>query len=107
DKCEASVDGKIDEGSLLANLNKQKLDFEPGRYFAYSNCAYNLAGVVIGRVSKTSYDRFIDDSFFQPLGMMSSYALGSREETNFAQGHARETQDGKTQPTPTAHKRHT
>jgi CubicO group peptidase (beta-lactamase class C family) len=104
DKCEAPVDGKIDEGSLLANLNKQKLDLERGRYFAYSNCAYNLAGVVLARVSKTSYDRFIDESFFQPLGMMSSYALGSREETNFAQGYARETKDWKAEPATPADK---
>jgi CubicO group peptidase (beta-lactamase class C family) len=98
EKCEASVDGKIDEASLLANLNKQKLDFEPGRYFAYSNCAYNLAGVVLARVSKMSYDRFIDESFFQPLGMRSSYALGSREEANFAQGYAKEAHGWKTEP---------
>ena len=64
EKCEAPVDGKIDEASLLANLNKQKLDFEPGHYFAYGNCAYNLAGVVLARVSKMSYDRFHRGKFF-------------------------------------------
>ena len=95
--CEAAVDGKIDQASLLANLNKQKLDSEPGRYFAYSNCAYNLAGVVLARVSKMSYDRFIEESFFQPLGMTSSYVLGSREEANFAQGYAREANGWKTE----------
>ena len=29
EKCEAPVDGKIDEATLIANLNKQKLDFPP------------------------------------------------------------------------------
>lgn len=96
--CEAAVDGKIDQLSLLANLNKEQLDFEPGRYFAYSNCAYNLAGVVLARVSKMSYDRFIDESFFQPLGMTSSYVLGSREEANYAQGYAREGNGWKAEP---------
>lgn len=104
EKCEAPVDGKIDEASLLANLNKQKLDFEPGHYFAYSNCAYNLAGVVLARVSKMSYDRFIEESFFQPLGMTSSYVLGSREEANFAQGYAREAKGWKTEPATRADK---
>ena len=104
EKCEAPVDGKIDEASLLANLNKQKLDFEPSRYFAYSNCAYNLAGVVLVRVSKMSYDRFIEESFFQPLGMTSSYVLGSREEANFAQGYAREAKGWKTEPATRADK---
>jgi CubicO group peptidase (beta-lactamase class C family) len=87
EKCEAPVNGKIDDESLISNLNKQKLDFPPGRYFAYSNCAYNLAGVVLARVSKVSYAQFIGENFFQPLGMTSSYALGSREEANFAQGY--------------------
>src|SRR4030095_533308 len=97
ENCEAPVDGEIDEASLLANLNRQKLDFEPGRYFAYSNCAYNLAGVVLARVSKMSCDRFIEESFFQPLGMTSSYVLGSREEANFAQGYAREAKGWNTE----------
>jgi CubicO group peptidase (beta-lactamase class C family) len=104
EKCEAPVDGKIDEASLLANLNQRKLDFEPGRYFAYSNCAYNLAGVVLARVSKMSYDRFIDESFFRPLGMTSSYVLGSREEANFAQGYAREAKGWKSEPATPADK---
>ena len=102
--CEAAVDGKIDEQSLIANLNKHKLDFSPGRYFAYSNCAYNLAGVVLARVSKLSYAQFIDESFFQPLGMTSSYALGSREDANFAQGYSREADGWKIQPATPADK---
>jgi len=102
--CEAPVNGKIDEASLIANLNKQKLDFPPGSYFAYSNCAYNVAGVVLARMSKMSYARFIDESFFQPLGMTSSYALGSREDVNFAQGYSREAHGWKMQPATAADK---
>jgi CubicO group peptidase (beta-lactamase class C family) len=102
--CEAAVDGKIDQATLLANLNKQKLDFEPGRYFAYSNCAYNLAGVVLALVAKKTYDRFIEESFFTPLGMTSSYVLGSREDANFAQGYAREANGWKTEPATRADK---
>src|SRR5438445_313483 len=81
-----------------------KLDFPPGRHFAYSNCAYNLAGLVLARVSKMSYIRFIDVSFFQPLGMTSSYALGSREDANFAEGYSREADGWKSQPATPADK---
>jgi CubicO group peptidase (beta-lactamase class C family) len=102
--CEAAVDGKIDEESLIANLNKHKLDFPPGHHFAYSNCAYNLAGVVLARVSKMSYARFIDESFFKSLGMPSSYALGSREDPNFAQGYSREADGWKMEPATPADK---
>jgi CubicO group peptidase (beta-lactamase class C family) len=51
-----------------------------------------------------SYDRFIEESFFQPLGMTSSYVLGSREEANFAQGYAREANGWKTEPATRADK---
>ncbi len=88
--CEAPVDGKIDESTLIANLNQNPLDFPPGRYFAYSNCAYNLAGVAIQRVSGMSYGDFIARNFFGLLRMTSSYQLGSRTDSNFAQGYAPE-----------------
>ena len=87
EKCEAPVDNELNAESLIANLNKQKLDFSPARYFAYSNCAYDLAGIVLSRVAKMSYAQFVDKNFFQPLGMKSSYVLGSREEANFAKGY--------------------
>jgi D-alanyl-D-alanine carboxypeptidase len=88
--CEAPIDGEINESTLIANLNKHPLDFPPGRYFAYSNCAYNVAGVAIQRVSGMSYADFIARNFFGPLGMTSSYQLGSRTDSNFAQGYAPE-----------------
>jgi CubicO group peptidase (beta-lactamase class C family) len=88
--CEAPIDGAIDEATLIANLNKHPFDFPPGRYFAYSNCAYNVAGVAIARVSGMSYGSVIQQHFFGPLDMTSSYQLGSRTDANFAQGYAPE-----------------
>ena len=102
--CEAAVDGKIDEESLIANLNKHKLDFPPGHHFAYSNCAYNLAGVVLARVSKMSYASFIEENFFKPLGITASYQLGSRDESNFAHGYAKEAHGWKEEPVTRADK---
>lgn len=96
--CEKPIDGKLDGASLIANLNKQRLDFAPGSHFAYSNCAYNVAGVVIERVSTMSYASFIEENFFKPLGMMSSYQLGSREDSNFAQGYGKAPTGWKPEP---------
>ncbi len=90
ESCEAPIEGKIDEGTLIENLNRHKLEFPPGQHFAYGNCAFNLAGVVIARVSNMPYSRFMDESFFKPLGMTYSYTLGSRDDPNFAQGYAPE-----------------
>jgi CubicO group peptidase (beta-lactamase class C family) len=102
--CEKPAGGKIDDSILITNLNKQKLDFAPASHFAYSNCAYNVAGVVIARVSKMSYASFIEENFFKPLGMTSSYQLGTRNETNFAQGYAKETHEWKPEPATPADK---
>lgn len=86
--CEAPINGEIDSSTLLANLDRHKLDFSPGRYFAYSNCGYDVVGAVVARASNMSYSQFIDEHFFKPLGMASSYALGRRDDSNFAQGFA-------------------
>jgi CubicO group peptidase (beta-lactamase class C family) len=88
--CEAPIEGKIDDTTLIANLNRHKLDFAPGSYFSYTNCGYNVAGVVVERISKKSYAQFLRDNFFGPLGMHSSYVLAAHNDVNLAQGYARE-----------------
>lgn len=86
--CEAPINGKIDEETLILNLNKQKLDFPSGNHFAYGNCAYDLVGLVLARVSKMTYAHFIEQYLFRPLNMTSSYILDSKDDPNFAQGYA-------------------
>ena len=102
--CEKAINGKMDVTTLIANLNKLKLDFAPGSQFGYSNCAYNIAGTVIARVSKMSYVKFIDEKFFQRLGMTSSYPLGARDDSNFAQGYGKEAHGWKPEPATPADK---
>ena len=96
--CEKPIDGKLNDSTLIANLNRHPLDFPPGRYFAYTNCGYDLLGVIVERVSHMSYARFIETNFFKPLGMTSSYALGERSDDNFAQGYAPEENRWKKEP---------
>ena len=96
--CEAPVQDRVDDKTLVANLNDMKLDFEPGAHYAYSNCGYDLAGVVVARVSGMPFDRFIEERIFRPLGMSSSYMLGNRHETDFAEGYA--AQGGGWKPAP-------
>ncbi len=85
--CEAPVAGRIDDATLIRNLNLHKLDFTPGRSFAYTNCGYNVLGVVVARASGMSYAGFLQENIFGPLGMTSSYVLGSRRDSNFAHGY--------------------
>jgi D-alanyl-D-alanine carboxypeptidase len=85
---EAPIDGVIDDSTLIANLNKHPLDFPPGRYYAYSNCAYDIVGAVIARVTGKSCSQFIQETILTPLGMTSSYVLGARKDPNFAEGYS-------------------
>jgi CubicO group peptidase (beta-lactamase class C family) len=100
--CEQPIEGRIYDSTLIANLNGKKLDFTPGRSFAYSNCGFDVVGAVVARVSGMPYTAFIDQHFFRPLGMTNSYALGSRvADPNFAAGYARARRDWKAAgPTP-------
>ena len=45
------------------------LEFEPGTAFAYDNTGYILLGYVIEKVSGQSYDQYLRDNVFSPLGM--------------------------------------
>jgi CubicO group peptidase (beta-lactamase class C family) len=45
------------------------LDFDPGSRYAYSNFGYSLLGRVIEKVSGKSYEQFVQDEVFAPLGI--------------------------------------
>jgi D-alanyl-D-alanine carboxypeptidase len=96
---EAPIDGVIDDSTLIANLNRHPLDFPPGRYYAYSNCAYDIVGAVIARVTGKSCSEFIQETIFAPLGMTSSYVLGARKDPDFAEGYSPAGNAWKPEPT--------
>jgi CubicO group peptidase (beta-lactamase class C family) len=57
----------------LVDLFKDKpMQFEPGRSWAYNNSAYILLGAIIEKVSGKTYEQFVDERIFKPLGMTSS-----------------------------------
>jgi CubicO group peptidase (beta-lactamase class C family) len=63
----------------LIDLFKDKpMQFEPGESWAYNNSGYILLGAVIEKVSGKTYEAFIDERIFKPLGMKHSY-YGSAE----------------------------
>ena len=45
------------------------LDFTPGARWSYTNTAYPLLGMIIARVSGKSYEEFIAERIFKPLGL--------------------------------------
>lgn len=62
-----------DHDHVLDILNRQnKLNFPPGERYSYSNSGYNLAAIIVGRVSDQSFAEFSEERIFQPLGMTST-----------------------------------
>lgn len=54
----------------LHQFSKQHtLSWPPGRYFSYSNTNYGLAGRLLERATGESFEDYITDKLFKPLGM--------------------------------------
>ena len=52
--------------------HQRALDFTPGAEYSYSNSGYNLAAIIVERVSKQKYPAFIEERLFKPIGMKDS-----------------------------------
>jgi len=57
---------------LIAMFKDRPLEFAPGERWAYNNSAYVLLGAVIEKVSGKTYEDFIEQEIFKPLGMTRS-----------------------------------
>ncbi len=60
----------MDQSRVLEVVARQgSLNFEPGSEWLYSNSGYNLAAIIVARVSGQSFSDFTRDRLFAPLGM--------------------------------------
>lgn len=75
---EEQVKGLMGVGDEVANLSDHLRSWVPDRIFppgetpAYSNWATALAGYIVERVSGQSFDDYVDQHIFEPLGMAHS-----------------------------------
>jgi CubicO group peptidase (beta-lactamase class C family) len=58
--------------SSVAAVRDKTLDFGPGEKMSYSNSGYLVLGAIIEKVSGQSYEKFVADNIFAPLGMNDS-----------------------------------
>jgi CubicO group peptidase (beta-lactamase class C family) len=56
-------------------FNDRPLDFPPGEQWAYTNLGYIVLGYLIERVSGQTYEDFVQQNIFKPLGMNDSGLL--------------------------------
>jgi CubicO group peptidase (beta-lactamase class C family) len=64
---------------LIAVFKDKPLEFAPGESWAYNNSGYILLGAVVEKVSGKSYEDFVEQEIFAPLGMKHS-SYGSHGE---------------------------
>ena len=57
---------------LVARFRDKPLDFEPGTKWSYSNSGYVLLGYLLEKVSGETYEKFVQENIFGPLGMKDS-----------------------------------
>ena len=58
---------------LLDIVSRQRaLNFPPGSDYSYTNTGFNLASVIVARVSGQTYPKFTHDEIFVPLEMTST-----------------------------------
>ena len=76
--------------AAVAAVRDRPLDFGPGEQYRYSNSGYVVLGDIIEKVSGQSYENFIADNIFKPLGMSDSgYDSNSAVIKRRASGYTR------------------
>lgn len=81
---------QIQDAEVLELLKKRKSSkFPPGSKWSYSNSGYVILGLVVQKVSGTSFDNFLHDRILAPLKMVDTVAYQKRknEVANRAYGH--------------------
>jgi CubicO group peptidase (beta-lactamase class C family) len=56
----------------VARFRDKPLDFAPGEKWSYSNSGYVLLGYLIEKIAGVSYEKFLRENIFTPLGMQDS-----------------------------------
>jgi len=86
-----TAEHQIQDEEVLALLEKEsKGKFAPGTSWAYSNSGYVVLGLIVAKISGSSYGDFLERHVFAPLGMKETlvYQSGKNEIRNRAYGHS-------------------
>lgn len=57
---------------VLASVSKMKLAYPTGEKYLYSNIGYNMAGLILERVSGKHWDEFLQEKILKPAGMTAT-----------------------------------
>lgn len=65
--------------TLVQIIEQNDLTFEPNDAFLYNNSAYFILGLIIEEVTGQSYEEYLKQEFFDPLGMNSTLYCPTRK----------------------------
>jgi len=57
---------------FLKQLSEERLRFEPGKGYGYSNAGYFILGLVIEKVTGKTYEAVLHEQILEPLGMLNT-----------------------------------
>jgi len=74
---------------LIDKFKNEPMEFDPGTAFNYNNSGYILLGQIIEVVTGDTYENFIEQKIFEPLGMKNSrYGKMTEVIPNRANGYS-------------------
>jgi CubicO group peptidase (beta-lactamase class C family) len=79
----------VAEREVLDSLRGTRLLTAPGTAWLYSNFAYALLGIAIGRISGMPYRDYVSQTIFAPLGMRAVWDFGAVSPEHRASGYER------------------
>lgn len=68
----------LDRDSLVEMIERKPFDFEPGEEMIYNNTAFFLLGLIIEKVSGTSYEEYVQKNLFDRAGMTDAHYCSER-----------------------------
>ena len=75
-------------GEAVDKFKNQPMEFAPGTKFNYNNSGFFLLGYIIEKITGKTYQEYIEENFFKPLGMTNSlYGSDSKIIKNRAYGY--------------------
>jgi len=67
---------------------KPKILFQPGTKFKYINTNYALLALIVEKITKIPFEKYVRKEIFEPAGLtVSCFATELKNKTNYATGH--------------------
>jgi CubicO group peptidase (beta-lactamase class C family) len=89
-----NVQPPASQREIILSMLSQKLDFEPGERYAYSNFGYCLLGRVIEKIAGIPYESYVQQFVLKPLGI-TTMRIGATRLEGRVEGEVRYYASGK------------